>query len=262
MKALWKYDWYKSGIKLVVLVGGLFLLVAVTYGMSIYGQGLLPVVRVGQDSNSMRSFYDVNILPIWGLPLLTTWITGKMLTDDEQCGWRRFSGAMPLTSWQYITEKYLFGLMFMGGSMVLVMLCQTVYVVWLGVFDGWFLTLFYLRYMMVFLMTSAVFTVLALCRSFGFALLCEVLVLIVAPVLEIVGVYLTRSPQAAHEFLRIRDAIEWLYQQPEGILCGSIAAVVLYGLSYVACLYIGKFKQGRHLSRRKEGAEDEGALEV
>ena len=243
MKALWKYDWYKSGIKLAVLVGAMFLLVAITYGLSIYAyvsplnlKGSPPPFRV------IVGFYDARMLPIWGLPLLTTWITGRMLTDDEQCGWRRLSGAMPLTAWQYITEKYLFGLAFMGGSIVLVMLCQTVYVVWLGVFDGWLLTLFFLRYVMVFLMTSAVFTVLSLCRSFSFAVLCEVLVLIVLPVIWLLGGAIFNARPLLYAIWHIGDAVAWLYYQPEGIVCGSITAVVLYGLSYVACLRIAKHK--------------------
>ena len=243
MKALWKYDWYKSGAKLSVLVGGLCLLVMVVYGVSIYVHVSPSMLKGERSYDSVLSFYDARMLPIWSLPLVTTWITGKMLTDDKQCGWRRLCGALPLTVRQYITEKYLFGLVFMGGSMVLVMLCQTVYVVWLGVFDGRLLMLFFLRYMMVFLMTSAVFNVLALCRDFGFALLCELLVLIVLPVFWLLGSSIFNAKPLLYAAWHIGDAIMWLYYQPEGIVCGGILAVVLYGISYVACLYIGRFKK-------------------
>lgn len=241
MKALWKHDWYKSGVKLVLLTGALCLLVLCFYGLSIYAhvgltKGRSYSVRLSMD------FYDARMLPIWLLPLITTWIAGKMITDDERCGWRKLCMAMPVTSRQYVTQKYLFGLVFMGASMVFVLLCQIMYVVWIGVFDWRYLTLFFLRYMMVFLTVSAVFTVLALWKSFGFALLWEFLLLIVLPVVWLTAAGVFSLPRLTYAFFRIGDMIEWLYYRPIGIVCGGIGSVVVYVLSYILCLKIAESK--------------------
>ena len=239
MKALWRYDWEKSGVKMVLVTGFLFLLVACIYGLSIYSHVSPSVLKGGgRHYEVSMEFYDARMLPIWGLPLVLSWLSGRLMSDDKQSGWMKLCGAMPLTARQYVTEKYLIGLAFMGTSMVFVLLCQVVYVVWLGVFDAWYLTLFFLRYMMVFLMVSGIFTVLAYRKNFGVAVLCEVLLLVGMPILAILITWVTGS-RVVYIFFRIGDIIEWLYYQPTGIVCCSIGSAVIYVLSYILCLRIG-----------------------
>ena len=241
MKALWRYDWEKSGVKMVLVTGFLFLLVACIYGLSIYSHVSPSVLKGGgRHYEVSMEFYDARMLPIWGLPLVLSWLSGRLMSDDKQSGWMKLCGAMPLTARQYVTEKYLIGLAFMGTSMVFVLLCQVVYVVWLGVFDGWFLTLFFLRYMMVFLMVSGVFTVLAYWKGFGFAALCEVLLLVGVPLLAVLTAWVIGSRGGGEFLYRLADIIEWLYYQPTGIVCCSIGSVAVYVLSYILCLSIAR----------------------
>ena len=216
MKALWKHDWYRIGLKMTALLAFLLLLTILFYRHAFVTE--IPHYIFKNMPKNRILWYCYNdtspVFVIWAFPLATAWVSGKMVSDDRRFSWEKLCRAMPLTTWRYVTEKYLFGCAFMLGSTALVMLCQTVYVLTVGVFDGWFMTLFFLRYMMVLLSVSAILTVL---KWFVFG----------------IGTPLYRI---------VTKIFDWLFHQPKGIICGSMAAVVLYGLSYILCLRIaGKY---------------------
>ena len=213
MKALWKHDWYRIGLKMTALLAFLLLLTILFYRHAFVTE--IP-------------HYIFKNMP------------------KNRILWYCYNDTSPVfvTTWRYVTEKYLFGCAFMLSSTALVMLCQTVYVLTVGVFDGWFMTLFFLRYMMVLLSVSAILTVLTYWKSFFFAVLFAVMLFLLLPALLSTlfdnqwFVFGTGTP-----LYRIMTKIfDWLFHQPKGIICGSAAAVVLYGLSYILCLRIaGKY---------------------
>ena len=257
MKALWKHDWYLSGKKLTAVLCLLAAFVVLYYLVLTFLSKNHP--GHGSTNTLFVDFYSGNILPMWALPLLAGAMPGKMMEDDRRCGWERLCQAMPLTARQYVTEKYLFGLAFMGGSIVVVMLCQTVYVVWLGAFDGWYLTLFFLRYAMVFLWLSGMVTVLTLWKNLPLALLAVTGAAVLLPIiLSLVG----DAYWFGQEMLvRIGHFLEWLFDDPTGIVCGSISSVLLYGLSYVLARKIAE-RKGFIAGKKKGGGTHEGTLEV
>ena len=242
MKALWKHDWYRIGLKMTALLAFLLLLTILFYRHAFVTE--IPHYIFKNMPQNRILWYCYNdtspVFVIWAFPLATAWVSGKMVSDDRRFSWEKLCRAMPLTTWRYVTEKYLFGCAFMLGSTALVMLCQTVYVLTVGVFDGWFMTLFFLRYMMVLLSVSAILTVLTYWKSFFFAVLFAVMLFLLLPALLSTlfdnqwFVFGIGTP-----LYRIMTKIfDWLFHQPKGIICGSMAAVVLYGLSYILCLRI------------------------
>ncbi len=240
MKALWIQDWYRIGKKITVLMAVLFVLMVCFYGSYRLSQmGWVQAaphytVEFIHKNRILWYFYNDTLPIIWSFPLVSVWLSGKLVSDDRRSGWGNLCRAMPLTARQYVTEKYLFGLAFMGVGLAAVLLCHTVYVVLAGVFDLWFLTLFALKYIMVLLSVSALLNVLTFRKSFLFAVLCGVLVFWLLPGLLVTDWFgMNRGFEHA-----VTDIINWLFRQPKGIVLGSAAAVALHGLSYMLSLQI------------------------
>lgn len=246
MKALWKHDWYRIGWGMTALLMIWFVLTILSYRHAFVTEIPHYIFKNMPKNRILWHCYNDTspFFVIWTFPLAATWFSGKLVNADRHSGWEKLCRAMPLTTWRYVTEKYLFGCAFMLGSTALVMLCQTVYVLTVGVFDGWFLTLFFLRYMMVLLSVSAVLTFITYWKSFGRAMLFAILLFLLLPALLSTlfdNQWFVFGP-GTPLYRIVTKIFDWLFHQPKGIICGSAAAVVLYGLSYVLCLRIaGKY---------------------
>lgn len=229
MKALWKYDWYRSGWQVVTAVVCILPLLLLFYGVVEF----VPVDFSWQSTFS--AYYGSAILPTWLFPLFTCVMVGRLIDDDRRSGWDRLCQAMPLTVRQYIREKYLLGLYGMVGSGVMVLLCHGIYTAAQGVLDIGYLMLFFLRYLMVFLVMLAVVTVLTTAKNLWAALTVSLLLPFV-----VYGVVTFILPGTIWLFA---DSCDWLFHTPLGILVGGAAAVVLYGLSYPLCVRIAENKR-------------------
>ena len=243
MKALWKNDWYRMGRKMLLVLTVLFAATVLSYESDLARRGSHYIIRNMESNRILWHFYsqivsemDRGGMVIWVFTLATVWLTGKLMHGDRRSGWHQLCRAMPLTAWQYITEKYLFGLVFMGGSMALVMLCQTVYVLRIGVFDGWFLMLFFLRYMAVFLLWAALLNVVTFRWGFGTALLWAGLTYWLVPSLLSLLLDNSWSGYRTYTGFRFSHLIEWVLYQPKGIVVFAAVAAGVYILSYVLCL--------------------------
>lgn len=237
MRALLKYDWHKSGLKITAACGFIAVMVILFYFQSLS----FIIGFTGFDKAEIfYLFYGTYLLPIWGLPVITVCISGRMIDDDRRSGWYRLSISMPFTRRQYISEKYLFGLICMGVCIVYVMLIQTVYVIILNVFDIRLLMLFFLRYLMVFAAVSSVITFLSVWKSFGAALLVAVMLLMVLPL--VLTIFLAGYDESGKfltdTFINMIEEVSRLFYDPDGIVCGSITAVVMYALSYFLSLEV------------------------
>lgn len=67
------------------------------------------------------SFFSKDNIAFCMIPILTSAILPiTMLSFDERCGWTEYSGALPYSESQIVSEKYLFGLLAQSATAVLV----------------------------------------------------------------------------------------------------------------------------------------------
>lgn len=248
MKALFRYDWEKSGQKLLILFGISTAVIAILY--------VLYYLFIGYSDlggNDLLSYYTaIKRNPFGGLPLnllviFSACLSGKLIDDDRHSGWYNLCMAMPLSRSKYVREKYLFGLIFMAAAIVFTCIVHTVIITIKYPFlKGNTLTvlfypiLYYLRFYMIYGILTAVITFLTFCKNFGVGLLVPMIILIVIPMIFVIIISITENRMITDVFYGILNYIDNLQNTARGVIFGNIASVLTYVLSYFLSLLVVK----------------------